>query len=108
MNKRLGSAKTTMFNIGGVAALKNHAFFESLDWTAVYNCEYKPPIDLSQSYAARGTTSGGSATASANSNTKQGISTKNGDKENSEGAPPSVGANIKLLGGRVVCYPPFP
>ena len=41
MNKRLGSSKSNMFVIGGVAALKSHPFFnmhkgETLDWKAVY------------------------------------------------------------------------
>ena len=35
MNKRLGAVKTTMFTIGGVTALKQHQFFEDIDWTAL-------------------------------------------------------------------------
>jgi p70 ribosomal S6 kinase len=42
-NKRLGSMKPTMFNIGGVAALKQHVFFESIDWIAIEYLEVEPP-----------------------------------------------------------------
>lgn len=59
MNKRLGSEKSTMFRTGGVTALKDHAFFEEIVWSDVYNCKYEPPIDLSQAYAKPGTTPGG-------------------------------------------------
>jgi ribosomal protein S6 kinase beta len=44
-NKRLGSSKTTMFVIGGVTALKEHPFFNGIDWKAVLNCELEPPIN---------------------------------------------------------------
>jgi hypothetical protein len=44
VNKRLGAVKSTMFSIGGVAALKAHAFFVGLDWHAVLACRYEPPI----------------------------------------------------------------
>jgi hypothetical protein len=36
-----------MFSLGGVAALKQHPFFEDLNWTALINLEIEPPIDLS-------------------------------------------------------------
>lgn len=39
-----------MFNIGGVAALKQHPFFSSIDWVALGNLELTPPIDLSVKY----------------------------------------------------------
>ena len=39
-----------MFVIGGVTALKQHAFFEDLDWTDLINLEIEPPIDLSKPY----------------------------------------------------------
>merc|ERR1719223_373994 len=46
MNKRLGSTKSTMFSIGGVAALKQHTFFVGLDWSALERCEVTPPINV--------------------------------------------------------------
>lgn len=49
-NKRLGASRGTMFVIGGVTALKQHAFFEDLDWTDLINLEIEPPIDLSKPY----------------------------------------------------------
>lgn len=42
-NKRLGSSKSTMFNIGGVAALKQHMFFDNIDWIAIEYLEVEPP-----------------------------------------------------------------
>jgi serine/threonine protein kinase len=47
VNKRLGAAKSNMFSIGGVAALKQHAFFDGLDWSALERCEITPPINVS-------------------------------------------------------------
>ena len=46
VNKRLGAVKSTMFAVGGVAALKSHAFFTDagLDWHAVLARQYDPPI----------------------------------------------------------------
>jgi len=35
-----------MFSIGGVTQLKQHPFFDALDWQAVEALEYPPPIDL--------------------------------------------------------------
>ena len=46
VNKRLGAAKGTMFSIGGVTALKQHAFFEGIDWQALFHKEIAPPIDV--------------------------------------------------------------
>ena len=45
-NKRLGSSKSTMFNIGGVGALKLHPFFGSLNWDKLLRMELVPPIDI--------------------------------------------------------------
>ena len=39
-----------MFCIGGVSALKKHAFFEDIDWTDLINLELEPPIDLNKPY----------------------------------------------------------
>lgn len=47
MSKRLGAAKSTMFSIGGVTALKQHDFFRGLDWDALIEGNLPPPIDLS-------------------------------------------------------------
>lgn len=47
-SKRLGSAKGTMFCIGGVAALKKHDFFRDIDWDCLYHKAHgDPPIDVS-------------------------------------------------------------
>jgi serine/threonine protein kinase len=46
MNKRLGCAKSTMFSIGGITALKQHEFFAGLNWIALGNLQITPPIDL--------------------------------------------------------------
>lgn len=46
INRRLGSTKSTMFKVGGVAALKQHDFFKELNWQSVFNCELPTPIDL--------------------------------------------------------------
>jgi len=32
VQKRLGGQKSSMFEIGGVAALKQHKFFRTIDW----------------------------------------------------------------------------
>lgn len=45
-NKRLGCAKSTMFSIGGVSALKQHAFFEFLDWNALERLQVTPPFNF--------------------------------------------------------------
>ncbi len=44
---RLGNARSTMFEVGGVAALKQCDFFEKLDWVKLEQKELKPPYDLS-------------------------------------------------------------
>lgn len=56
-----------MFSIGGVAALKQHAFFAGLDWQALEALELTPPIDLSVRYPSTSTTT----------STKEGSSAKN-------------------------------
>ena len=45
-NKRLGCVKSTMFNIGGVTALKQHSFFEFIDWNALERLEVDPPFNF--------------------------------------------------------------
>mmetsp|Transcript_24373 Transcript_24373/g.35771 ORF Transcript_24373/g.35771 Transcript_24373/m.35771 type:complete len:671 (+) Transcript_24373:193-2205(+) len=45
-SKRLGAAKSTMFEIGGVSALKQHDFFRGIDWNALVTKNLPPPIDL--------------------------------------------------------------
>eukprot|EP00981_Chlorochromonas_danica_P007259 scaffold1623_cov165-Ochromonas_danica.AAC.11 len=45
-SKRLGCSKSSMFSIGGVHALKMHAFFEGLNWQDVENLQLIPPIDI--------------------------------------------------------------
>lgn len=32
VQKRLGAARSTMFEVGGVSALKAHRFFNKIDW----------------------------------------------------------------------------
>jgi serine/threonine protein kinase len=44
---RLGNARSTMFEIGGVAGLKQCAFFEKLQWDKLEKKELKPPYDSS-------------------------------------------------------------
>eukprot|EP00934_Nitzschia_sp_Nitz4_P007458 Nitzschia sp. Nitz4//scaffold22_size323478//70706//72853//NITZ4_000512-RA/size323478-processed-gene-0.12-mRNA-1//1//CDS//3329542950//7448//frame0 len=46
-DSRLGCAKSTMFEVGGVAALKQCAFFNHIDWAKLERKELKPPYDLS-------------------------------------------------------------
>jgi serine/threonine protein kinase len=46
VNKRLGSSKSNMFSIGGVAALKQHAFFQGLSWDLLLKMQIPPPIDI--------------------------------------------------------------
>lgn len=38
-----------MFSIGGVTVLKQHAFFEGLDWALLLLCKITPPIDIGTS-----------------------------------------------------------
>ena len=47
LNKRLGCSKTTMFSIGGVGALKQHAFFDGLSWDLLLKLQIDPPIIVS-------------------------------------------------------------
>ena len=73
INKRLGASKTTMFSIGGVAALKRHPFFDDLDWAALLALELEPPIDLSKAYDnpnSIATTAAAAAAASASASAK--------------------------------------
>lgn len=43
VQKRLGAAKSTMFEVGGVAALKNEPFFGHLNWEHLANRQVEPP-----------------------------------------------------------------
>lgn len=43
---RLGAARSTMFEVGGVAGLKNCAFFAGMDWDKLENKEIDPPMTL--------------------------------------------------------------
>ena len=45
-DKRLGSAKSTMFEVGGVAGLKQQPFFANIDWIKLDSKQLKPPYDL--------------------------------------------------------------
>eukprot|EP00531_Pseudo-nitzschia_arenysensis_P006584 CAMPEP_0116153940 /NCGR_PEP_ID=MMETSP0329-20121206/21513_1 /TAXON_ID=697910 /ORGANISM="Pseudo-nitzschia arenysensis, Strain B593" /LENGTH=820 /DNA_ID=CAMNT_0003650883 /DNA_START=213 /DNA_END=2672 /DNA_ORIENTATION=+ len=45
-DKRLGAARSTMFEVGGVAGLKQQPFFEKIDWTKLDKKQLKPPYDL--------------------------------------------------------------
>jgi p70 ribosomal S6 kinase len=56
VNKRLGATKTTMFKVGGISTLKQHPFFDDLDWHAIAKLEVKPPIDLLQIASLLGST----------------------------------------------------
>ena len=49
VNKRLGAAKGTMFEVGGVGALKQQLFFAGLDWGKLELKEIQPPEDFSVS-----------------------------------------------------------
>lgn len=44
---RLGCARSTMFEVGGVAGLKQSAFFGKIDWVKLERRELKPPYDSS-------------------------------------------------------------
>jgi hypothetical protein len=46
VQRRLGATRSTMFEIGGVAALKSHAFFGDLSWTDLLEKKIAPPIPL--------------------------------------------------------------
>ena len=45
-DKRLGCTKSTMFEVGGVAGLKQQPFFDKIDWIKLDRKELKPPYDL--------------------------------------------------------------
>lgn len=47
VQKRWGTAKSTMFEVGGVPGLKNAEFFASIDWDKLARKEINPPQDLS-------------------------------------------------------------
>ena len=44
MDKRLGSGKSTMFQVKGVQAIKKHAFFKGIDWGLLEQKKMLPPI----------------------------------------------------------------
>ncbi|KAL7997119.1 putative serine/threonine-protein kinase Mps1 [Plasmopara halstedii] len=46
VDKRLGSGKSTMFQVKGVQAIKKHAFFKSIDWGLLEQKKVQPPISL--------------------------------------------------------------
>jgi serine/threonine protein kinase len=46
VDKRLGCSKHGTFTVGGVRALKDHPFFEELDWVALARKEVEPPFRL--------------------------------------------------------------
>ena len=45
-DKRLGAARSTMFEVGGVAGLKQQPFFANIDWIKLDRKQLKPPYDL--------------------------------------------------------------
>ena len=44
--KRLGTVKSTMFEVGGVAALKAMPFFNGLSWSKLLNKQIAPPLTI--------------------------------------------------------------
>ncbi|CAM9260207.1 unnamed protein product [Chrysoparadoxa australica] len=44
VSKRLGASRTTMFEIGGVTAVKKHPFFKEIDWVKLLAMEVEPPF----------------------------------------------------------------
>jgi serine/threonine protein kinase len=46
VDKRLGCGKSNMFEVKGITALKNHAFFKGLDWAALERREVNPPYKI--------------------------------------------------------------
>ncbi|CAH0482416.1 unnamed protein product [Peronospora belbahrii] len=44
VDKRLGSGKSTMFQVKGVQAIKKHAFFKGIDWGLLEQKKTQPPI----------------------------------------------------------------
>ena len=43
-NARLGVAKGTMFEVGGVSGLKQVSFFDKIDWIKLEKKEIDPPF----------------------------------------------------------------
>lgn len=46
-DSRLGSARSTMFEVGGVAGLKQQPFFDKIDWTKLEHKQLDPPYKQS-------------------------------------------------------------
>ncbi|KDO33815.1 AGC protein kinase [Saprolegnia parasitica CBS 223.65] len=44
VEKRLGSGKSTMFQVRGVAAIKKHPFFKDIDWGLLERKRMTPPV----------------------------------------------------------------
>ena len=44
VENRLGASRSTMFAVGGVAALKQHDFFKKLDWKLLEKKQLVPPL----------------------------------------------------------------
>jgi p70 ribosomal S6 kinase len=44
VSKRLGAMRSTMFEVGGISAIKGHPFFKSLDWHALFSKNVSPPF----------------------------------------------------------------
>lgn len=44
VSRRLGAKKTTMFDIGGATAVKQHPFFEGIDWAKLVALQVEPPL----------------------------------------------------------------
>lgn len=44
VSRRLGAKKTTMFDIGGATAVKQHPFFEGIDWAKLIALQVEPPL----------------------------------------------------------------
>ncbi|OQR84942.1 protein kinase [Achlya hypogyna] len=44
VEKRLGSGKSTMFQVRGVAAIKKHPFFKDIDWGLLEQKRMTPPV----------------------------------------------------------------
>ncbi|CAI5730668.1 unnamed protein product [Hyaloperonospora brassicae] len=44
VDKRLGSGKSTMFQVKGVQAIKKHVFFKDIDWGLLEQKKVQPPI----------------------------------------------------------------
>lgn len=47
VEKRLGATKSTMFEVGGTTALKDHKFFEKIKWTPLLERRITPPLTIS-------------------------------------------------------------